>query len=446
VTFLLTYHGTLLCRNGARLVHRSADNRAGVSAIRLDLPWERIRSDFDRNLRADPAEIRSAVPFGDLAGFTLHVEPDRRSVLLSRDDHYLSAQPNGTTLIDREQASGWERFVPVQLEELDLLLSLRTHDWVLSTADDKIPARLVRLAEHHGLWFDKQHFDLRYQLPFLGEQDGRRVTLLRDGWRIVKARAFKPLICFSAVGDPLVFDQLALSLTSLLRWGRYRGDIHLATDRSPAELLHRVPDLDASRVSFKRLTDTDRIGATAARYSLMDWPELASFQPLLIVDTDIIFDSDIMQLLAHIVLSDRIVAPAEEFSPRRTADSVGAALFRVDQRDPNVKFGFNSGSIGVPSLQHHGDHLRLIRRIIGNRSDLFGRRHFTWVDQPIANYVAEAIGGFETSHMRRYVRWGRAGIDVEGRCGLVHFWPHLGSAAKLRAMTAYSRALESAGD
>ena len=61
MTFLLTHHGTLLCRNGSELVHRSADNRAGVSAVRLDLSWDRLRSDFDRNLRASAAEIRSTL-------------------------------------------------------------------------------------------------------------------------------------------------------------------------------------------------------------------------------------------------------------------------------------------------------------------------------------------------------------------------------------------------
>jgi hypothetical protein len=442
VTFLLTYHGTLLCRDGAKLVHRSADNRYGVSAIRLDLPWERVRSDFDRNLRAAPTEIQSQVPFGDLAGFTLHIEADHRSVLLSQKDRYLSAQPDGSMLTDRENPSGWERFVPVQIEELDKLLSLRTHDWVLSAASQVLPGRSVRLSAHHGLWFGEQHFNLRYQLPFLGESDGRQLTLLRDGWRIVQARAFKPLVCYSAVGDPLVFDQLILSLKSLLRWGGYKGDIHLSTDRNPVELLQRIPELDPSRVSFKRLSDTDRVGAMTARYSLMDWPELASFQPILIVDTDILFDSDIQPMLAHILLSDRIVVPAEDFSPRRTAKSVGAELFRTDHHDPGDRSGFNSGSIGIPSLHRHGDRLQLIRRIIGNRSDVLGRRHFTWVDQPIANYVAELVGGFETSGMRRYVRWGGPGINVAGRCGLVHFWPHRGAAAKLRAMAAYLQALD----
>jgi hypothetical protein len=332
--------------------------------------------------------------------------------------------------------------VPVQLEELDRLLSLRAHDWVLSTAPQTIPARSVRLSARHGLWFGDQHFDLRYQLPFLGEHDGRQLTLLSDGWRSVKARAFKPLVCFCAVGNPLVFDQFALSLTSLLRWGRYTGDIHLATDRNPSEVLGRVPGLDPSRITVKRLSSTDRIGAITARYSVMEWPEIAAFQPLLIVDTDIIFDADIAPLLAHIAVSDRIVVPTEDFSARRTAESVGAKLFKADQVDPGVAHGFNSGSIGVPSLHRHGDQLQLIRRIVGNRSDVFGRNHFTWVDQPIANYVADRVGGFDASQMHRHVRWGGAGIGVEGRCGLVHFWRPLGAAAKLGAMAEYLRALE----
>ncbi len=442
MTFLLTYHGTLLCRDGSKLVHRPADNRSGVTAVRLDMSWDRLRSDFDRNLRASATEIRSPLASGDLAGFTLHVEPDRRSILLSQGERFLSAQPGGGLAADRERAAGWERFVPVELEELDRLLSLRTHDWALSTTRTVIPAKSVRLSAHHGLWFDEQHFDLRYQLPLLGEHDGRQLTLLRDGWRIVQARAFKPIVCYSAVGDPLVFDQLCMSLASLLRWGRYKGAIHLITDRNPGDLFVRVPGLDPQRVSFKRISATDRIGATSARYSITDWPELAPFQPILIIDSDIIFDTDVEPLLAYVAVSDKIVAPTEEFSPLRTAESVGAKLFRADKVDPGDGFGFNSGSIGIPSLHSHGHILQLIRRIIGNRSDVFGRRHFSWVDQPIANYVAEQSGGFDTSGMDQYVRWGRAGIGVLGRRGLVHFWPHRGQAAKLRAMTDYVIALE----
>jgi hypothetical protein len=48
--------------------------------------------------------------------------------------------------------------------------------------------------------------------------------------------------------------------------------------------------------------------------------------------------------------------------------------------------------------------------------------------------------------MKRYVRWGRANTSVDECCGLVHFWPPRGQAAKLQAMTDYMRALEAAGD
>ncbi len=445
MTFLLTHHGTLLCRGAHGLVHRPADGRAGVTALRLDVAWERLRGDFDRIVRPHRAELRVPLAEGDLAGHVLHVEPDRRSVLLSRDGRFVSAQPDGSVTADRGQAQGWERFVPLPLADLDRLLALRQRDWILS-GGEVVPAAAVRLGEGHALWLGRHRFDLRHQLP-LDLDDGRtdRLTLLAEGWRIVQARAFRPLLCFVVVRDPLVMQQLWLCLRSLLRWGRYAGHVHVVTDQPAAAVLHAVPELPPERLTVRRLPDTDRVGIIAARYSLVDWPGLEAFAPLLLMDSDVLFDADVAPLLAHVALADRIVAPPEAFSPRRTAPSAGAELLAADGVDPGEAPGFNAGTLGVPSLRDHGATLRLVRRLLGNRSDLLGRGHFTWVDQPVANYAAQRLGGFDTAGMERFVRWGYPGLRPDDRRGVVHFWPPRGAQARLDAMRAYLAALEAAG-
>jgi hypothetical protein len=69
--------------------------------------------------------------------------------------------------------------------------------------------------------------------------------------------------------------------------------------------------------------------------------DAVQFQPLLYVDTDIVFDRDVTPMLHAIATSDRIAAPLETLSVLSTSPASGAALLQRDLCSP----GFLAGSI-----------------------------------------------------------------------------------------------------
>jgi hypothetical protein len=176
----------------------------------------------------------------------------------------------------------------------------------------------------------------------------------------------------------------------------------------------------------------------AARYFILDWPDARRFQPLLYVDTDIVFDSDVTPMLRAVATSDRIAAPIEVLTSLAANPASGAALLQRDFCSPGFMAGFNTGTLGIPNLRAHAETLRLVRRIIMNHATLHGRMALPWVDQEIANYVSFRLNNHvDTGLISRFVRFAGNDAHTGNRCGLVHFWPVAGAAARTQAMRDY---------
>jgi hypothetical protein len=212
----------------------------------------------------------------------------------------------------------------------------------------------------------------------------------------------------------------------------------------PATLADFVPADDLARVALLQFQPSDRPGFMAARYLIMEWPDAWRFQPLLYVDTDTVFDRDVTPMLHVVATSDRIAAPIELRSTLSGNPASGAALLQRDFCSPGFMAGFNTGTLGIPNLRAHAETLRLIRRIIMNHAAVHGRSALPFVDQEIANYVSYRIAPFDTGLISRFVRFAGNDADVGNRCGLVHFWPVAGAAARAQAMRDYLARLRAA--
>ena len=191
---------------------------------------------------------------------------------------------------------------------------------------------------------------------------------------------------------------------------------------------------DLARVAVLPFQPSDRPGYMAAL--ILDWPDARQFQPLLYVDTGTVFDSDVAPMLRAVAISDRIAAPMELLSPLAANPALGATLQR-DFCSPGYMAGFNTGTLGIPNLRAHAETLRLIRRMIMNHSALHGRMALPYVDQEMANYVSFRLTQFDTGLISRFVRFAGADVPIANGCGLVHFWPVRGAAARAQAMRDY---------
>lgn len=161
------------------------------------------------------------------------------------------------------------------------------------------------------------------------------------------------------------------------------------------------------------------------------------------MDADIVFDRDVEEMLLAVALSDRISAPIEIHHLLASHPAVGSTLIQGAGHSPRYAADFNAGTLGIPNLREHRGTLDLIRRIIVNRIDLFGRDNLPWVDQEIANYVSYCTANFDTHLLSRYVRVGVPGMehDPGHRTGVVHFWPFGPAEDKLRGMITYLETL-----
>jgi hypothetical protein len=438
---LLTWHGTLLCvpHRGEIGQCRFAD--ADATPLPVNLPFE--QNFYARFLGGNQA-VDLEITEGPLANFVAHTRTADGTLAFCRNGRYLAAGPDMRVEHDRTEVRDWETFFPISLADLAHLRTIHANDWLLDRSHCLIRRDSIMITPGHRLCFGSWQVALRHLLPLDGGTLPHSFSVDPDGWQLERAHRYRPLVYFAAFGKPAFLALLKVAIESLIGFGNYDGAILVLTDTPPTRLHALLPGLDAARLVVLPMKPTDRVGFLAARYAILDWPDAASFQPILYCDTDIVFDLPIAPLLQAIATSRRICAPAEDFSLLARDPSVGAELMAADGAQPRYAIGFNSGTLGIPNLTEHGDALRLTRTILVNRADLLGRRRPGFIDQPIANYVSFRSGHFDTQVLTRFVRYGWPDIsrDTAGRCGLVHFFYPPGNAqAKYQAMEQYRTAL-----
>jgi hypothetical protein len=437
---LLSWQGTLLSTDAkGGLVQRPFID-LDEATVRLELPS--LIGSFGHYLSGGDA-LEIPIAAGPLRGFTANLSVDRGAFSFARDGLFLSAELDLHISRDGKTAQGCEFFFPVRLVDLAHLRMILANDWLLREELTLIRRSEISIATGHRLRFGSRLLDLRDHLPFDDRTLPRRFTIYGEGWRIGHAYRYQPLVYFVAFGDPAILAQLRVAIETLSMFGHYEGPILLITDTSPAVLRDILGKFYPSRVMVRRIVPRDRTGFLAARYAILDFEEAALFQPILYSDTDIVFDVPIAPFLQAILCCDRISAPAEQFSLLTRDISVGAQLLAADGAETRYAVGFNSGTLGIPNLEDHGDTLRLIRRVLTNRCDLFGRRNRGFIDQPVANYVAFSNTAVDTGVLTPFVRYAWAGDepDAAERRGLVHFFPPRSAQAKHAAMERYQARL-----
>lgn len=438
MAFLLTWHGTLLCRHrqtGA-LVHRALSPASDDGEpVVLDLPIEQLQPGFAHHLRATLPELPDHAP-GELQRFRLQRAGDQRTVTLQHEGAFLAAEPDGgrVTLV-KTVAEGLAAFLPLSNTDLDVLRTILSSSWL--TRSSGFLAERPSIGQLFHLHVGDLSADLRFQVPFDLTSWPDRLTLLRDRWRIDQICQYRPLVYYSAFSSTETLEQFAISVRSLIEFRNYQGPILALTDQPPAALAEFLPAEDLARVALLPFQPSDRPGFMAARYLILDWPDARRFQPLLYVDTDTVFDRDVTPMLHAIATSDHVAAPIELHSTLSSNPASGATLLQRDFCSPGFMAGCNTGTLGIPNVRAHADTLRLIRRIIVNHSSLHGRAALPYVDQEIANYVSFRLAHFDTGLISRFVRFAGDDAHLGNRCGLVHFWPVAGAAARTQAMRNY---------
>jgi len=235
MAYLLTWSGTLLCRHrhSGALLHRAiAPDMGDLEPIVLDLPTEQLQPGFGHHLRATLPDLPASAS-GMLQRFRPQWAEDQRTITLQHDDAFLTAAPHddGISMVPGAPG-GWQTFLPLSAADLDALRTILAASWLVRSSGELVERPTLGALFH--LHVGGLAVDLRYQLPFDHAHWPNRLTLLRDGWRIDQICRYQPLVYYSAFGSPDHLEQFAVSVRSLIEFGRYQGPILALTDQTPA--------------------------------------------------------------------------------------------------------------------------------------------------------------------------------------------------------------------
>ena len=450
VTYLLTGHGTILCRHpdGGGLLHLPLAGLSDETALLdIDAPAELCLAGM-RDLLDDSTDTLSVtLESGPLAGCTLTRSPDRRSVVVTRDGLHLEAQAaTPTAAMTAGGTTPSCRFLPLRDADLAVLRSVLDGTWLLDAAGAVASPEHARLGAGFALHVGTFTFDLCWNLPFDLSEWPYRLTLLRESWRIVRLFRYRPLIYFVVFGDARISTQFVLSVESLSAIGLYRGEIAVITDRPDHEIRALLPPDSAMTLHVLPFQAVDRLGYLAARLAITTWPDAGQFQPLLYTDADVLFDRPVARMLYAIAQSDRISAPVEPHEYLATSGCVGGNYVHDDGGSPREQRGFNDGTLGIPNMGRHAPTLALIGRIMHNLAASAGRSGQPFLDQAVANYVAFRLGdAVDTALLSGFVRLAATDADPAERRGMVHYCWVTDTSARAGLMRAYRARLPAPG-
>jgi hypothetical protein len=375
--------------------------------------------------------------------------PGTRLSCIRRNGRFVSAEADGQLTCTRARTTGWEQFLLITADELDLYLELQSHDWSLRDA------RLIHAAEIKFLVDFK--FKFGPHLINLATADGVTVTernrrhiaeisALHDGWKIISARRFAPLLYFAVFGKDHIFEMLKLCLDSIHRHGDYAGHICILSDRQPEQMAAYIPQALSARTILTFRHVTDHASMMMERFDLSDLP-IEDFQPLLCLDADMICDAPLTPMLAlcntavkFFGSSEYHGAPLASINPA-TRDWFGQFLFDAVGRPTADIYCLNGGAIGFPTRD-------FARPRFGQITAAFqsSQRHFTAYkrmgEQPILNFILQSQQLIDACALNKFIRFRYQHFNSsDPATGLVHF--NYGPGAdKMAHMRDYLAALE----
>ena len=332
MTYLLTWMGTVLCQDPAtrQLVHRPLRDLNGTSDL--------------IELRPAPTESDRSEGKPTMVPVRISKREKTAYIHLSDGNLFLCAEPDGSASFSRQRASGWESLLPVEADDLEALRFITENRWV-HTSTGRICAAALRADGTLRIGALTFALEGNVPLPFArgAGQPGkvRGFSIFRDGWKLEDFVLFRPLIIFVAFKSDAIFAMLELALKSLHAIGRYEGELLIITDRTIEQLEPIIPPGIRSRTHLWAREASGEMDFYASRYWVVDWPGALDFQPVLYLDTDVIVDRPVGDVLSMLVLSKTLSAQQEKFSLLQFYRLFCTSLFAEDRTVVECRFGFN---------------------------------------------------------------------------------------------------------
>ena len=405
---LLDASGRLLCRSpGGGFATIPFAQAAGSGLVPVDLPREAMVAGAARFLRFLSGEDAPplAIAQGPLAGWTLRPGHRRGTVALLRETAWLATDRQGCVVERVVDAPGdAESFLVFGPADLRLLRGILENRWVLRSTGTAVEPGSVAFHFPFNLEVGGTRYDLRHHLPFEGAALPYRLSLFRAGWRYDELCLLRPLVQLRCFG-PDDAARLPGLVAALRGPGVYQGHVLVVTDQARDAVLASLAGINAGEMLVSTVADdSDPATRALARYGVLEGPAMLAFQPVLMLDTHVLVERPLAELLAELAVADRLAVPLEPAARRRLAPFSGLNLLQVEGHDLRDLLGVDPSIVGLPNAASTSASVGLIRRILANRARAVGNAPTVpWIESEVVNYVCYACTRFDTHLFERFV-------------------------------------------
>ena len=330
------------------------------------------------------------------------------------------------------------------------------HKWIMS--DSRAPMA-VTLGGRNDIAIGAYHTTLQALIaarPNASVDALFEFCLTHDAWKILPLKLYRPLVYYAAFGTDDIFGCLRAAIVSLLEFGRWDHEIGILTRTEDLVKVNTaVADLNlGNRLHIVTVPGADILDWCLARYRIDAVEIVATHQPILYLDVDVICDAPLDDLCLQLTHSRTIeVLPEgrlDEGDPDSSGHWFGWRLMAADGLDFDpLERGFSSGILGFANKKIAAQAFSAILRSAYHHSEQVGDRHrFAGYDQPFAGYVLKKLRLTSSDLLPAIAQFCRVDpatmpLPMPVRpSGLVHFNGIVGDAsAKRRAMEHYLAAL-----
>lgn len=306
---------------------------------------------------------------------------------------FLSSQRDGKVDFTRVLGHDWETFRLLKYNELKLLHFFCSSKWLIKSKKQIFDGKDIQFLDNFRLKIDNIIITIDDVIESI-ENYGKKDFFVFNGWIPEEFILYNPLVYYCCFGKEDGFKCLDISINSLRTHAQYEESIIIISEKNKDYLEHKFNSIKGEKIKTIKFTPLDHIDFMSARFDINNYNEFSEYQPILYLDTDVIAQSDINNILLEAISNmENSIHVFTETNRPDDAQYWGKDLFHDDPNAHSPSYGFSTGLMLYRNIPSVGNLLTLIRETIFRQSrELTTRQTIRCFDQPVANYIIHKLG------------------------------------------------------
>ncbi len=424
--YLISYNGEVIHNNGDNYYTKKINdlNYDDIINVDIDPVYQNMNKEDDYIfLKEQPEFYCNFENFGKVTG--IYNKKTRAVSFKNNDGKYLCFEGNNL-VFTRDEANLWESFCPIDEKFIKKLQYVILNKWISKRTGEIFDGKNITFCSDFIMKIGTFSIDIRSQ--HVADFEEYKFIGFCDTWKFEEFLLYNPLIYITAYSSKSVLNQLSLCVRALRNFADFDGRIIVMSNEDTTSI-RSICSMDGDdNIDVDHMDPKDFVGYVCSKFSILGKDIYSGYQPVMYLDPDIIFNSDLNKMLQEATLTEDICAPLEDFHRVQTHVPVGAGLIQLDSLTPSpYAAGFNGGTIIFPNTDNTKvkEFLDAARRSITNIGEFFGRDFNLWADQEVINYLSIKNFNINTSCISKYAKYVDHNPSInENLTGFVHFWGH----------------------